>query len=360
MLAELTIILVILITVALNYLKGTTIKAFVFLINVFVSSLVAFAYFETLGRLAIGYGLPSELSFALALTVSFVLSLVILNVGSSKLVSTDIYFGDFYDKIIRSCIAALAGFVIGGVVLTIIAMTPIDAKWPYERFNAEKIDRLGKPDKTLILNADGFITNFVSWLSQGSMSGKKSLAVFHPELLNEIYLNRIGQDKFNPTVTGAEAIQVQTAWIPANTLISASDNQPISGDPGTKAVIVRTGIKSGKIKEGGTLTEDSQVTFTMAQFRLSCKDRNSADNLFGKGRLAYPKGYLTDANTVEQQSLAEKTTLVGGTSFSKGIKWFDLLFYIPVDTVPVLLEFKQNAVVSVPKLISGDKIPPPL
>jgi hypothetical protein len=361
MLAELVVILVMLITVAFVYLKGTVIKTFVLLINAFVASTVAFAYFETLGRLAIGYGLPSELAFAAVLALIFVLALVILSVVSSKLVPTDIYFGDFHDKIIRSFIAAVTGFVIAGVILTAAAMMPIGVKWPYERFNAEnKIASLTKPDKSLILNADGFITSFTSWLSRGSMSGKKSLAVFHPDLLNEIYLNRIGLGKDNLAVTGTQAIQVQAAWIPEIELVSASDsNQPISGTPGTKAVAVRAGIKSGTIKDGGALTKEYKITFTMSQLRLLCKDRNSADSLAGKGKLAYPKGFIKDANTVERKNLTDKISL-SGADFQTGTKWFDLLFYIPVDTVPVLLEFKLNAVASVGRLLSGENIPPPL
>jgi hypothetical protein len=326
-----------LITVAFVYLKGTVIKTFVLLMNAFVASVVAFAYFETLGQLAIGYGFPSELAFAVVLVLIFVLVLVILSTVSGKLVPTDIYFGDLYDRITKSLIAAFAGFVIAGVILTAVAMMPIA--------------HLTKPDKTLILNADGFITNFASWLSRGSMGGKKSLAVFHPDLLNEIYLNRIGQDKDNLVITGTEAIRVQAAWIPETELVSASDNQPISGSSGTKTVVVRAGIKSGVIKDGGSLTKDGQITFTMSQLRLLCKDRNSVDNFAGKGELAYPKGFIKDTNTVEQKNLTDKITL-NRTDFPTGVKWFDLLFYIPVDTVPVLFEFKQNAVAEV-RLVSS-------
>ena len=71
MLAELVVILVILITVAFIYLKGTVIKAFLLLINTFVASTVAFAYFETLGRLIIGYGFLSELAFAVVSNTDF-------------------------------------------------------------------------------------------------------------------------------------------------------------------------------------------------------------------------------------------------------------------------------------------------
>lgn len=333
MLAELAVILVILATVAFIYLKGTVIKAFLLLINTFVAATVAFAYFETLGRLIIGYGLVVEWAFAAVLILIFALVLAILNAVGGKLVPADIYFGDFSDRVIRCLIAAFAGLAIAGVILTAVAMMPIGTKWPYERFSAT-VSNPTEPEKTLILSADGFITSVSSWLSRGSMSGQKSLAVFHPDLLNEIYLNRIGCDKDNSAVAGESAISVETAWTPQTELISASDNQPISGGSQTKAVVVRARTNGA---------------FSMSQVRLVCKDSDSAGNLTGSGEVKRPVGYITRENIVDRKNLSEKVTL----------SQLDFVFYIPTDTVPVMLQFKQNAVAPVGRLVSGDKTPPP-
>ena len=121
------------------------------------------------------------------------------------------------------------------------------------------------------------------------------------------------------------------------------------------------GYRSSRNKERGnkggrSTTKEWQITFTMSQIRLLCKDSNSADNLAGKGKLVYPKGYIRDANTVDQKNLTDKIIL-SKTDFLTAAKRLDLLFYIPVDTVPVMLEFKQNSADGV-KL--GNKIPPPL
>ncbi len=334
MLAELAVILVILVTVTFIYLKGTVIKAFLLLINTFVAATVAFAYFETLGRLIIGYGLVVEWAFAAVLILIFALVLAILNAVGGKLVPADIYFGDFSDRVIRCLIAAFAGLAIAGVILTAVAMMPIGTKWPYERFSAT-VSNPTEPEKTLILSADGFITSVSSWLSRGSMSGQKSLAVFHPDLLNEIYLNRIGCDKDNSAVAGESAISVETAWAAQTELVSASDNQPIRGGSQTKAVIVKAATE-GK-------------TFTMSQVRLVCKGSDSADNWKGSGQVVWPVGYITRENVVDRKNLSEKVTL----------RQLDFVFYIPTDTVPVMLQFKQNAVASVGRLVSGDKTPPP-
>ena len=46
-----------------------------------------------------------------------------------------------------------------------------------------------------------------------------------------------------------------------------------------------------------------------------------------------------------------------GKDFSGGSKWYDFIFYVPDDTVPVMLQFKLNAAAHVGKMVSGDKIP---
>ncbi|MCX5633175.1 MAG: hypothetical protein NTW93_05850 [Phycisphaerae bacterium] len=334
MLGELAVILIMLITVGFIYLKGSAIKSFLLLINTFIALITAFAYFETLGRLIIGYDIMVKWAFAASLILIFALTLAILNAISSKLLSADIYFGDLPDRIAKCLIAAFAGFAIAGVVLTAAAMMPINAKLPYERFSTTP-GRSTEPQKNLILSADDFVTGFASWVSRGSMSGQKSLAVFHPDLLNEIYLNRIGCDEKNSALAGSEsAVSVDTALAPQTPLVSAADNQPISESSRTKAVIIKAAAEG---------------LFTMSQIRLVCKAGDSAGNLQGSGQVVWPIGYISRDNVVDLKDLSEKITM----------NQLDLVFYIPADTVPVMLQFKQNAVAQVGKLESGETTPPP-
>lgn len=321
MLAELAVVLIILITIAVMYLKGSVIRAFLLLINTLVAATVAFAYFETLGQLIIGYEMIPEWAMATSLIVIFAITLAILDAIGGKLAPTDVYFGDFADRIIRALLAIFPGLAIAGVILIAAAMTPIGTKWPYERFAANASNPT-EPDKTLILDADGFIASTASWLSRGSMSGDKSFAVFHPDFLNEIYLNRIGTDKDNSTVAGRGGISVESAWWAASELVSSSDNQPISQGSQTKAVIVRA-------KTDGV--------FSMAQVRLICKASDSAGNLTGGGQIVWPIGYITGENAVDRKNLSEKINL----------QQLDLVFFVPANTVPVMLEYKQNAATEV-------------
>jgi hypothetical protein len=87
----------------------------------------------------------------------------------------------------------------------------------------------------------------------------------------------------------------------------------------------------------------------MSQVRLVCKDSDSAGNLTGSGEVRRPVGYITRENVVDRKSLSEKVTL----------QQLDFVFYIPTDMAPVMLQFKQNAVASVGRLVSGQTTPPP-
>ncbi|MGA2915028.1 MAG: CvpA family protein [Sedimentisphaerales bacterium] len=326
MLAELAVILIILMTVAFTYLKGSIIKAFLLLISTFIAATIAFAYFETLGQLVIGYKLMPQWAFGATLLIIFAFTLAILNAIGGKLIKTDIYFGDASDRIIKCFIAVFAGFAIAGVILTAAAMMPIGSQWPYERFSATPGQ--AEPQKKLILNADGFITNLVSLISRGSMSGQKSFAVFHPSLLDEIYLNRIGSGENFSTITES-AIAVDAAIAPQTPLVSAKDNQPINQSSQTKAVIIRARLDN--------------TVFTMSQVRLICKNSDSAGNFTGSGQVFWPTGYITRDNIVEPQNLSDKRKTLQ----------VDFVFCIPTNTVPVLLQYKQNAAAQVGKLTSG-------
>lgn len=357
MLAELIVIAIILATIGFVYLKSSTIKSFLLLINGFISSTVALAFFETAGRMILGHGYGGQWVFGGSFILIFIIIFLLLNILTDKLGPENIYFGDLPDKAIRSFIAIFAGLVIAGVLLITVTLMPIGTKWPYERFNPQnRTIRPAEPDKGLILNADGFTAGLASWFSRGSMGGKNSFAVFHPDFLNEMYLNRIGNNQTNPIMAGSQAIEVKAAWIAPSELVSASENQPLSPGSGKKIIIVRAGLSNRVIKDGGAVPESGQMSFIMAQVRLSCKNNDSANDFTGSSKLAYPAGFIKSGNIAELKNLTDEIKL-SYADFSNGMKWFDFVFYIPADTAPVMLQFKLNSAAQVGKMVSGDKIP---
>ncbi|MFA6186750.1 MAG: hypothetical protein WC770_06005 [Phycisphaerae bacterium] len=360
MLAELAVVVVVLVMVIFVYLKGTLIKSVGILISVLAASIVTMSFFETLAKLVIGYGFGGEWMPGTIFLLLFVLVFVILNTICDHFTPVDLYFGDFPDRAARALVGAFAGFVVAGIILLTAAMLPIGTKWPYERFNAESGSvRPTSPDKSLLLNADGFVAGLTSWVSQGSMAGKKSFALFHPDFVSEIHLNRIGKDDNNLSIAGSDAISVKAAWDANSELISETDKKTLSAASGTRLVIVRAALDGRVVKEGGALSDNGSVVFTLTQFRLMCKNKDSAGDLKGSGEIIYPIGIIKKANIVEEKKNAEDI-VVERSSFDSGTKMLDLVFNVPAAKTPVLLEFKQNAVAQITRLVSGENIPAPL
>ena len=184
------------------------------------------------------------------------------------------------------------------------------------------------------------------------MSRQNSMATFHPDLLNEIYLNRIRKNENNSIIAGDQAIEVKTARLAPSELVFTPDNQPLNPGSGKKTVIIQAGISHRTVKEGGALArvETGVVTFTMAQVRLLCKASDSAKNLGGSSQVVYPVGILRNENSVDRKNLTDEMLLTRTDFAGGGTKWLDFVFYIPTDTTPVMLQFKMNAVAPVGKL----------
>ncbi|MBN1788128.1 MAG: CvpA family protein [Sedimentisphaerales bacterium] len=347
MLGELIVFITILIVVAFVYVKGAIIKASLLLISTLAATAVTFGFFENLAKLIISHGFIISIALPVSFILLFAATMIILNILIGKLVTAELSYNKMTDNIVKCLIASFTGFIIAGIILIAASMMPL-GKLPYQRFTKNVTNSI-KPDKKLILNADGFVTGLFSWLSRGSMSSNKSFATLHPDFINEIHLNKLGWDKDNKPYTGAEAVSVKAAWKPEAELVSLSDNQPINTS-GKKAIIVRVLISLNTIQEGGARPDREIMAFTLAQVGLVCKDSDSANNLGGKGIIIRPIGYLNGENIVEEKNLTERIES----------KELDIVFLIPPDTAPVVLKFKQNGAASIQKLVSGEKIPPPL
>jgi len=349
MIAELIVIVVIFTVMGYIFLKGTIVKSFVFFMNDLLAATVALSFFETAGRLVIGYGYGGQWIFAGVLVLIFALVFILLLAISDKLMPEDLHLGDMIDQVVRCVIAIPTGLVIAGVLIIAVNLSPLPEKWPYQRFAMDnKNTKPTEPDKTLFLNADGFVASFSSTLSSGSMSGKKSLATFHPDLLNELSLNRIVTEESNPIVAGTEAIAVSKAY-EADPILAESEPIKKSRTAGTKTIIVQTDIRNTPVKDGGALyaIETGTVTLTMAQLRLICTD--SADNLSGRGQVVYPVGWLINETTPDLKTMTEEIKLTG-SDFPNGVKTLKLIYNIPSDKVPVMLQFKINAVAEINRL----------
>jgi len=232
-------------------------------------------------------------------------------------------------------------------------MAPLPNKYPYMRFDPRNPDP-ENPNKVLF-NADGFTTGWFNLVSSGTLSSKTSFAALHPDFLDQTFLNRLifSDNKELTIFADPKAIEVpikNAAWIaPENLSDFENQTETIKAKTGHKLIIVRMQIKARKLDTAGV--------FTLSQIRLICKPSSEMKNpLLGKAKNIYPIGYLKTSNLLLKKRLND--IIIFTHADLKGPeKSIDLAFYLPNDFVPAILQFKQNCIVTVPKLVPAEKAP---
>ncbi len=332
--SSLLVILVILGCAAGLYLKGTIVRAFVMVISAICASVAAFGYFEILAKVFINKDLLVPWAQPLSFILLFIISFAILQTIALQLTRKPVDLGFLPERIGRVVCGFFLGLIISGLLLTAAAMAPLSNKLPYQRFNAAKPD----PEKSskALFNADGFATGWFNVISGGSLSGEKSFAALHAAFLDQLFLNRHSVSNKVSIITTSKAIEVpkKKAVQPAAEGLKTSKdpNEPVESRSGYDLTVAKIGIR----KASGE--------FTPSQLRLICKHKSDVQNpLAGRGKNVYPVGYLNSAGQLQLKKLNEQIKPGDGK-----VKWFNFVFYVPKDFVPVLVEFKQNNIVQLP------------
>ena len=352
--ASLGIGLIILGCMAYQYQKGTTVRSFAALIAVICSGIAAFSYFEVVANIFISRSKDSDFASLvpwaqpLSFVLLFVLAFAILATIIAQL-SKPVDLGLIPERIGRVICGFFLGLTLSGLLLTTLAMSPLPNKYPYQRFDADR-PNAGKPKNTL-LNADGFATGLFNMVSGGSLSGKRSFAVLHPDFLGQAFLNRHVIEEDMPIVTSSDMVELpkkDAVRVAGEALMEAGDlEKAVEEKRGHRLMVVRVGVKKKGIKK--------EIKFTPSQLRLICKAQDGLESIAqGKGINVYPIGHLTATDQLQRKNLNDvikvKRTEIKG---KRKVRWFNFAFYVPDNFVPTLLEFKQNTVLEVPRAKSG-------
>ena len=378
--ASIAVVLIILGCAAYQYFKGTFIKAFATIIIAICASVAAFGFFEVLANVFISKGADSRFISLVpwAQTLCFALLFIVffgaLQTGMMFLTRWPVDLGVLPERIGRVVCGIFLGLLLSGFLLTALGMAPLSNKYPYQRFD-------GRRSKVL-LNADGLATGLFSIISKGSLSGKRSFATIHPDFLDQVHLNR--QLSGTSILTTKPGISLprppKPAVWPAPQSLSEQVTQIVSqlkrqgklkdeltgklismpGPLGSdyQPTIVRVGIQMSALRPKATITAG---TFILPQLRLICKRKGyGEDPLAGTGINIYPIGHMKAADQIQVSTEIKITS----SDFERNAKdkWIDFVFCIPRDFVPVLLEFKQNSIVEIPKraiVDTADQAPAP-
>jgi hypothetical protein len=352
--AGLIVLIFILGCAAYLYLKSDLASSLIQILITLCAAITAFAWFEALANVFIGRGLKvssiAPLAQSLSFLLLFIITFAVLRIIAGWLIHEKINMSLWAERIGRVVCGIFQGLLFAGILLTAMAMAPLSNKLPYQRF-AQSNPNAEKPAGVLF-NADGFVTGWFNIISSGSLSGKRSFATIHADFLDQTFLNRHKFSKKLSIVSPRNAIEVpakNALWHAPAGLQSADPNLPLTAKSAHQLVIARLGIKLVALRQVGT--------FTLSQVRMICKAKGDDEEPFaGRGKTVYPLGYIQTANHLRTKRLDEQITAEDADSDDDSV-WVDFAFYVPNDSVPVLIEFKQNSILKLPPLIPADQAP---
>ena len=339
---------------AYQYLKGSIFKAVTMIMVMILASVVAFGFFEMLADYFISKGSDSKIvpwAQSLCFVLLFVVVFAILQTAVMQLAKQKVGFGVLPERIGRAILGAFMGLLVSGLLLTALAMAPLPNKYPYQRFDARN-PKASSPTK--VLHVDGFVSGWFSMLSKGSFSAirnPQSFGAIHADFLDQLYLNRHNDSDEISLVVKPDSVRVPSkegAWEVRPGEIKDSEGKAVTLEAGHGIVVVRMTMLKKAVSKAGK--------FTLGQVRLICKEKGSTGQA---GINVYPIGYFSGANEITTKKLFEKITLERDDFASTDVKKpLDFAFKVPNDYTPIALEFKQNCIMQVPRVLSADKAPP--
>jgi hypothetical protein len=114
--------------------------------------------------------------------------------------------------------------------------------------------------------------------------------------------------------------------------------QPFTQEPGKTLTLVKLQINLNLLTPSDS-ESDVQPKLALGQLRLIVKDKQDAGNITsGSSEAVYPIGYI---NAAGQLAVKPLDTILSDEDL-KGVS--DLAFYIPTNSVPVLMEFRHNLI----------------
>jgi peroxiredoxin family protein len=353
--SSLLILLIICGCAAYQYFKGNFVRSFMTLLVVILSIVPSFAFYEFVSSFIISRGGRMEklvpIAHPLCFFVLFGLSFAIFQGILNALLKEKIDLGLLPERVGRAVCGIFTGLLISGILLTGLIISPLPAKYPYERFSS--FNPSVENPKKAFFNVDGFVVGWFNLFSKGSLSGQRSFSVLHPNFLDTTFLNRLGTSKKISTAMPGSKLAIEVpkekgVW-PAPKGLTDTSGNVIVQKSGTVSMIVRVGLRKSLAQASGA--------FTPLQLRLICKDKSQVKKPYrGSANVVYPIGYMKTSEQMERKSLNE-TIKMQLTDFRETVKWVDFVFYVPSESVPLLLEFKLNTVLELSSPVDTKEAP---
>lgn len=344
MMPTILVFLIILAGILYFYFKCNLITAMTNLLAAMMGCILAFSYYEQLAGLLVSEKWAVTWIQSAAFLLIFFFGFLFIRVLSGFLAKSDFEVGRPVKLMVTIPFGILTGLFVSGILLIAVALSPLPPKTFYCRYPVSQPLHLGI-NYPPIINADGFAASLYSWVSRGSLSSHKSFAVLHANYLTRLHLNRYALSEGVPAVCSPSAIKLPHQNTARSVRIRDFPDQP-------RVAVIRLGISGAAISKGGA-EQNNQITFMPAQVALLVKEETEqVGHLLGSAGVVYPIGILQN-NQLRSLKLHEVITADIQSLGNDRTLWLDLCFQLPPERRPVLLAFKQNAILELPKPVSS-------
>jgi hypothetical protein len=339
MLALIMILVIVLMTMAVFYLKCEVLTSITTLLSALLAIVAALGFHEILGSFILSKGYGGGHAYWASALLLFVLVFAVLRTAASQILNPKIEFSPIIKQVTSIVCGGICGMLISGMLLIILAMSPLSGSLSYNRYNLAAAVNPDRPDR-LLINADGWVSGLFSWISRGSLSGTSSYTLYHPDPLNQIHLNRA---KGAFPIAGKQALK-----LPGKNYIRQQDVG------GKTLVVVRMGFNQQSYKSGGAGDGESKLTLALGQIRMICGPKGNTASA-GIGTPIYPAGFVVK-NRLEEKNLGEVITLerkeVQNLQYGNAV-WKDIAFDVPSSLTPKMLNYKYNIFYKLDPVVPG-------
>ena len=244
-----------------------------------VAALVAVGFFD---GVAIASGLTEsvpDVAVPLSLALLFIVSLLSMRCLLDKIISVDVLFGQWVNRIGASIFGLFSGTVIVGIFVMVFQMCPFapDALG-YQPYNDDLTDGY----RMFPVEPERVVDRLIQVATTGGLRGSTPFTDHHDDLLREAFCNRNDAGQGGRRDAPAGTFALLEAYNYDN--VNAVEKPPLPRPEGMKRVVVRVTIGEEAAGMGGKI---SWWRLPATQFKLTCRTD-------GKGPVAnyYPVAYL--------------------------------------------------------------------
>ena len=158
-----------------------------------VAAFVAFNYFEPLSALLVRAKLGSYGPQAIAFFTLFTLSMLVMRELTDRLVRGNMNFSLLFERVGGAIFGFVASMVVVGTVALGFQLLPIGSEFlMFDRYQGDP-ERF-EQGSGMFPYADAFVLSIVNHASVNSFAGQRNFNQEHPDLLRELYANRLVLD----------------------------------------------------------------------------------------------------------------------------------------------------------------------